>query len=208
METFAVDKSRARYEHKESGHKSVFWNIKKYDWRVFVQIGTNYYSGGYFKKLEDAIKKADEMINELGLKHAQKKAVELGGKCLSEKYVNKMEKLIWECKDGHVWEASYCVATNYARKGKWCPYCSNRKIMPKVTIQSIREEFKNGTKTCLSEEYINHSQKLKWKCNICGHVWDTLLGNARKCGCPECSKKDLIERLKKNPIRNKDYQPL
>ncbi|WP_286230583.1 zinc-ribbon domain-containing protein [Neobacillus mesonae] len=41
------------------------------------------------------------------------------GKCLSSKYVNSKSKLQWECKDGHIWLASYTTI----QRGSWCPQC-------------------------------------------------------------------------------------
>jgi len=48
-------------------------------------------------------------------------AIERGGKCLSKTYVNIETKLLWECAEGHRWEAQ----PNNIRSGNWCPYCSS-----------------------------------------------------------------------------------
>jgi len=47
-------------------------------------------------------------------------AIERGGKLLSEKYINCQTKLLWECRNGHQWEARPCDVKN---KNSWCPLC-------------------------------------------------------------------------------------
>ena len=46
-----------------------------------------------------------------------------GGKCLSNKYINAHTKLKWQCKNGHVWNAT----PNSVRRGTWCPICGIEK---------------------------------------------------------------------------------
>ena len=59
-------------------------------------------------------------------------AEERGGKCLSDKYVNSMTKLIWECSEGHRWKAP----PNSIKAGRWCPECS-----PFISERICREAF-------------------------------------------------------------------
>ena len=46
-------------------------------------------------------------------------AADRGGRCLSESYTNNRTKLLWECSEGHTWEA----APSGIKKGTWCPKC-------------------------------------------------------------------------------------
>jgi hypothetical protein len=48
-------------------------------------------------------------------------ALKRGGKCLSKEYANIETKLLWECAEGHRWEAQ----PNGIRSGSWCPQCSS-----------------------------------------------------------------------------------
>lgn len=57
----------------------------------------------------------------LTIEEMQKIAASRGGKCLSEKYINKNFKLLWECSEGHRWEA----APDNIKNGRWCPDCSS-----------------------------------------------------------------------------------
>lgn len=47
-------------------------------------------------------------------------AIDKGGDCLSDTYVNSASKLRWKCSEGHEWDA---IANNVFR-GTWCPQCS------------------------------------------------------------------------------------
>ncbi len=51
------------------------------------------------------------------------------GECLSNIYINYNTKLIWKCKNGHIWTAiGYSI-----ERGHWCPDCAgNRKKLPIV----------------------------------------------------------------------------
>ena len=53
-----------------------------------------------------------------GLPRLQARASELGGKCLATSYKNGAEKLLWECKEGHRWEAP---AHSVLHRKSWCP---------------------------------------------------------------------------------------
>ncbi|WP_413790612.1 zinc-ribbon domain-containing protein [Bacillus thuringiensis] len=106
-------------------------------------------------------------------------AKEHGGKCLSEEYVNVDSKLKWVCEYGHEWEASaYSI-----KKGAWCPKCLGRN----KTIEDMNLLAKQRGGECLSSEYINNREKLKWKCK-CGHIWlaapHVII---RGSWCPRCS---------------------
>jgi len=44
-----------------------------------------------------------------------------GGRCLSTEYIDLNTKLIWQCKEGHVWESNPANVWS----GSWCPFCSS-----------------------------------------------------------------------------------
>lgn len=43
-----------------------------------------------------------------------------GGRCLSKSYSNNMSKLLWQCSEGHEWEARPMKVL----AGNWCPKCA------------------------------------------------------------------------------------
>ncbi len=55
----------------------------------------------------------------LNIEEMQEIAKQRDGKCLSDTYVNAHRKLLWECEEGHQWEAS----PNIIKINSWCPYC-------------------------------------------------------------------------------------
>ena len=58
-------------------------------------------------------------ISRLTIEEMQRLAKEKDGRCLSDQYVNNKTNLIWQCKEGHVWEAR----PDSIRQGKWCRKC-------------------------------------------------------------------------------------
>lgn len=62
----------------------------------------------YHEKIKVGLDKINEFVK---LKH--------NGKCLSENYINSKNKLIFECKYGHQWQATW----DNIGQGKWCPNC-------------------------------------------------------------------------------------
>lgn len=51
----------------------------------------------------------------------QKIALSRKGKCLSTEYINSQTPLLWECQNGHQWEAQ----PNNVKLGTWCRKCSS-----------------------------------------------------------------------------------
>jgi hypothetical protein len=47
-----------------------------------------------------------------------------GGRCLSEQYTNPETSLLWECAQGHRWEAT---AGGVVYHRTWCPLCDREK---------------------------------------------------------------------------------
>lgn len=68
--------------------------------------------GGWCPKCAIRMRRADfKDINDL--------AVSRGGKCLSKTYEGAHEKLLFECSNGHQWQAK----ANAIKNGTWCPVC-------------------------------------------------------------------------------------
>lgn len=110
------------------------------------------------------------------------------GLCLSDVYEDSQTKLLWQCKNGHRWQAAPANIT----RGQWCPQCSGNIAK---TIQEIKEFAKSKGGECLSSSYKNRSTKLEWKCAI-GHAWSAPAYGVVYEGtwCPICSSK-ISERI-------------
>ncbi len=104
-------------------------------------------------------KKKKHSIEEVQFLAKEKK-----GKCLSKKYKNALNKLKWQCKKGHVWEASL----NYIKNGNgWCPICND---INHYSIEDMKHHAKINDGRCISQKYINSNTKLKWECSN-KHIW-------------------------------------
>ena len=110
-----------------------------------------------------------------------------GGKCLSDSYVNNRTPLLWECKDGHRWQAG----GGNIRAGKWCLICAGLGKPSMGDIQHLAQQ--RGGK-CLSRNYANNRTPLRWEC-IEGHKWKAVWSSVQMgTWCPECSA-GLGERI-------------
>jgi hypothetical protein len=58
---------------------------------------------------------------KLTLEQFHSLAAQQGGKCLSNRYINKDTPLRWECALGHRWQAS----PGKVKRGSWCAKCAN-----------------------------------------------------------------------------------
>ena len=64
----------------------------------------------------------------------------------------------------------------------------------KINIQVIQKFCEDRNWTCLENKYIDSDYSMKWKCNICKHIWKSSYMNARsKKYCSNCNKKRIIK---------------
>ena len=113
-----------------------------------------------------------------------------GGKCLSDTYVNNRTKLLWECAEGHQWEATPATVTRCS----WCPICARFRsgATQRLGIDEMREIAQNRGGKCLSDKYINNKTKLLWQCKE-GHRW-LAAPSKIKLGqwCPTCAGRPIL----------------
>ena len=122
----------------------------------------------------------------------QKVAKTRGGKCLSDKYVNANTKLKWQCKEGHVWEAT----PGSANAGHWCNECEkkNKGLYHKLSISDMQKMANVKGGKCLSESYVNARTNIRWQCHE-GHEWESKPYNIKTGNwCPICSQ-GINERI-------------
>lgn len=117
----------------------------------------------------------------------QKIAIERGGLCLSEKYINNHTKLEWQCSCGNIWPATY----NAIQRGDWCPKCGviKRSKSKHIGIEAyqLAAEKKGGKclSTCISSCYDN----LEFECSL-GHRWFCRADQMKNTNkwCSKCAK--------------------
>lgn len=119
-------------------------------------------------------------MRRLTLDTLHERAALRGGRCLSTVYPNSGAKLLWQCSEGHRWEAS----SDNIKQGRWCPHCSRRAPLTLEAMQGIAA--KRGGR-CLSTAYVNSTTKLRWECSK-GHQWEATPNNVRNGDrwCPTC----------------------
>lgn len=119
----------------------------------------------------------------IGLKVMKDIALDKGGKCLSNTYINARKHLEWECAEGHKWTAP----SEHVKRGSWCNVCANKKR--RLGIEAMHEMAKVKKGFCLSKEYKNTKTKLHWQCEH-GHKWEATPSNIRSgTWCPNCVTK-------------------
>jgi hypothetical protein len=107
-------------------------------------------------------------------------AIQRGGQCLSEQYINSKEKLLWQCSKGHYW-----TATPFSIKVRksWCPHCAGTQPLGMDAMHVLARE--RGGK-CLSKGYKNCKTKMLWQCKN-GHQFHSTPDNIKQGKwCPQC----------------------
>jgi hypothetical protein len=131
---------------------------------------------------------------KLSLQEMQVLARERGGKCLSQEYGGAFAKLLWECAEGHQWEA---IPRNIKSYVQWCPECAGNK---KLSLQEMQVLARERGGECLSQEYTNNQTKLLWECTK-GHQWKATPHNIKQGQwCRTCYLTRLAN--KRNKITN------
>jgi len=129
----------------------------------------------------------------------KKIAIERGGRCLSDEYVNSKIKLKFICKHNHIWDA---IPENIKNEKTWCPYCGD--MLP-LTINEMKKLAIERGGECLSSVYINNNSSLKWRCSE-GHEWKARPNGIKsaKGWCPICgsTKKTIDDAKKIAQLRN------
>jgi len=100
-------------ETYEGAHTKLFWQCSKgHEWEAPPSSIT---SGSWCPSCAGNAKHTIEEMQGL--------AGERGGRCLSDSYKNGMTKLLWQCCEGHQWEAMPMKVIS----GNWCRKCSRSK---------------------------------------------------------------------------------
>ena len=103
-------------------------------------------------------------------------------------YKNRNSILKISCAFGHSWNPTWS-----SLNGHWCSECSGNK---KGTIEEFKRIAKERGGECLSNEYINSSTHLRFKCKE-GHIWNASPSNVKN-KCSWCQKCYNIRRKKSN----------
>jgi hypothetical protein len=117
----------------------------------------------------------------------KKIAIERGGLCLSEKYINNHLKLEWQCSCGNIWQATY----NNIQSGKWCPKCGviKRSKSKHIGVEAYQLAAEKKGGKCLSAFIYSCYDKLEFECAL-GHKWFCRADQIKNTNkwCSECAK--------------------
>lgn len=110
-------------------------------------------------------------------------AAEYGLVFLGSQPKNSKAKTLWQCPDGHKWEASY----HDVQQGKECPHCTGRYGFPTKTIEdyhALAAEY--GIEWIGETLPANTSTRTLWRCSE-GHEWEARYASIRDGhGCHHC----------------------
>ncbi len=105
------------------------------------------------------------------------------------KYEQNKIKYEWQCKNNHIWWASF----NQVTKRKHCPFChaedKRKRMLEKMKILAKLRGFK-----FLSTEYINCHTKRLWQCPK-DHIWEATPNCVKiGTGCPRCAIENRVNK--------------
>lgn len=129
------------------------------------------------------------LMKRLTIVEMQNLAKKRSGECLSAKYQNNSQNLLWRCKEGHTWNAN----ANNIKNGTWCPHCSSNI---RLTIGEMRLIAKKNGGKCLSDVYLSSKTPLKWLCKN-NHVWVAHPTNVKSGSwCDICARTSNANKLR------------
>lgn len=118
-------------------------------------------------------------------------AISMGGMLLSsgDEYQSDRTMLLWQCKEGHRWEACWNNVNPSRRVSTWCPRCGRTKVgdLTRLSFDAIKSFVEAAGGHLLTDRYTNSGEKMAVECAK-GHIfsmkWDHI-----KAGhwCPRCT---------------------
>jgi hypothetical protein len=95
-------------------------NNSKYLWKCSAGHQWEAHAGGVMRKGSWCPRCQGRGLYEWSIEKLQKFAESKEGKCMSTEFVNTVTPYLWECKEGHQWEAQVWGIV----RGRWCPKCN------------------------------------------------------------------------------------
>jgi hypothetical protein len=137
---------------------------------------------------------------KLTLEYVRKIFKMRGYTLLSTEYLGNKAKLKYECPKGHI---GYIKFNNF-QQGAGCMKCS--LDLRRLTVEQVKQEFRNRGYEPLFDEYITNRVDLKYKCSS-GHLcYITYSSFKQGCGCAICSK-GPVSKISQVWLDQKDKLP-
>jgi hypothetical protein len=107
-------------------------------------------------------------------------AEQRGFRWLGPEVPNNQTKTVWQCQEGHRWEACY----GSVQQGRGCPVCAG--LIPKAPADYVTLARERGLRW-LGPEVPSTRTKTTWQCAQ-GHQWEARYGSIQQGqGCPVCA---------------------
>lgn len=149
--------------------------------------GTSILRGTWCPQCNLASKRSGQLLLVDGLSRLQAAARQKGGECLSTTYQGTAGRYEFRCQYGHEWQA----LGGSVLSGNWCRQCMYEAL--RLGLDKARQVAQERGGKCLSQRYVNNSNKLQWLCHR-GHTWHAPLGRIQAgCWCPTCAHQAQIK---------------
>lgn len=107
-----------------------------------------------------------------------------------DQYTNANTPVLCECNHHHQWKTRPADLLI----GKSCPHCAHN--IRKTHLQFTEELSAINPNITAIDQYKNARHNIRFKCNLCGNVWDAAPTNVlRGSGCPACAKSKGEKRI-------------
>ena len=168
---------------------------------------------GYYIVSDKLAKTHEQFMQEFYEKNKYAQDIEI-----LDTYINDSTKLKCKCKiDGYEWK----VRAGSLLKGHGCPICGFKRTKENMTktheqfMEKFYEKNIHAQDIEILGTYINRAAKIKCKCKIDGHEWQSTPNSLLQgCGCPKCggtgklTHKQFIEKFKKQNKHAHDIEIL
>ena len=126
------------------------------------------------------------MSRKILIEEMRELAKKKDGYCLASEYIDSRTDIVWMCKFGHIWSATYANVAK-RKNSTWCPQCAGNVVK---TIHDCIATASQRNGLCLSTKYENiNSNNLQWQCES-GHTWYTSYASIKRGSwCPYCAGK-------------------
>jgi hypothetical protein len=134
-------------------------------------------------------------IPEEHLQWLQNYAIERGGKCLSNEFINRSTKIAFECAEGHQWEL---LPTTIFYDQTWCKKCAG---LTPLTLNDLKDQAIERGGECISQKYLGREVKHRWRCSA-GHEFEHTPKKIKSgAWCSKCNAEN--ERLESLELMKK-----
>ncbi|WP_423383604.1 hypothetical protein [Burkholderia sp. LMG 32019] len=166
-----------RFEGSATKHRFECANGHRWD----ALAGALLYSGNWCRRcMYDHRRSSD------GLVRLHAAAQTRGGRCLADRYDGVLAQYVFECAEGHQWQA----AGGRVLRGSWCRQCADARVgdvlrhSDGLAMLQAKAADKGGE--CLDGEYLGTHRRHRFRCSE-GHEWAVKAGNIlRGSWCARC----------------------